>query len=122
MAGQKDTQSFQAETSTVGAKVPTALRDIPQAVTVIDRSLLESQGVTSFQDALRNAPGVTVGAAEGGTIGNNVNLRGFTARTDIYLDASATAASTIATPSTSNRSKSSTVPRRCCSAAARPAA
>jgi catecholate siderophore receptor len=86
VSGERDAQSFQADTSTVGAKTPTALRDIPQAVTVINQSLLQSQGATSFQDALRNAPGVTVGAAEGGTIGNNVNLRGFTARTDIYLD------------------------------------
>jgi catecholate siderophore receptor len=86
VSGARDEQSFQADTSTVGAKTPTALRDIPQAVTVINQSLLQSQGATSFQDALRNAPGVTVGAAEGGTIGNNVNLRGFTARTDIYLD------------------------------------
>ncbi|CAM2138644.1 catecholate siderophore receptor [Pararobbsia alpina] len=81
-----DNQSFSAETSSVGAKLPTELRDIPQQVTVINRALLNSQGATSFQDALRNAPGVTIGAAEGGTIGNNVNLRGFTARTDIYLD------------------------------------
>ncbi|CAB3778737.1 TonB-dependent receptor [Pararobbsia alpina] len=81
-----DKNTFQVETSTVGAKAPTALRDIPQAVTVIDRALIDSQGVTSFQDALRNAPGVTIGGAEGGSIGNNVNLRGFSARTDIYLD------------------------------------
>ena len=81
-----DKNTFQADTSTVGGKTPTALRDIAQTVTVIDRALLQSQGATSFQDALRNAPGVTVGAAEGGSIGNNVNLRGFTARTDIYLD------------------------------------
>jgi catecholate siderophore receptor len=86
VSGERDNQSFQADTSTVGAKTPTALRDIPQAVTVIDHALIQSQGATSFQDALRNAPGVTVGAAEGGSIGNNVNLRGFTARTDIYLD------------------------------------
>jgi catecholate siderophore receptor len=86
VSGAAEADTFQAETSTVGAKVPTALRDIPQQVTVINRSLLESQGATSFQDALRNAPGVTIGAAEGGTIGNNINLRGFTARTDIYLD------------------------------------
>ncbi|KXU84853.1 TonB-dependent receptor [Paraburkholderia monticola] len=77
---------FQADTATVGAKTPTALRDIPQTVTVINRDLLQSQGATSFTDALRNAPGVTIGAAEGGQIGNNINLRGFTAQNDIYLD------------------------------------
>ncbi len=31
-------------------------------------------------------PGITMGAAEGGSIGNNFNLRGFSARTDLYLD------------------------------------
>ncbi|MBB3261523.1 catecholate siderophore receptor [Paraburkholderia bannensis] len=79
-------QDFQAEKSTVGAKTPTALRDIPQTVTVINKALIQSQGATSFQDALRNAPGITIGGAEGGQIGNNINLRGFTAQNDIYLD------------------------------------
>ncbi|NLP62719.1 TonB-dependent receptor [Paraburkholderia sacchari] len=79
-------QDFQAETSTVGAKTPTALRDIPQSVTVINKAVMQSQGATSFQDALRNAPGITIGGAEGGQIGNNINLRGFTAQNDIYLD------------------------------------
>ncbi|QQC66539.1 TonB-dependent receptor [Paraburkholderia ginsengisoli] len=86
VAAQAEQQDFQAERSTVGAKTPTALRDIPQTVTVINKSLLASQGATSFTDALRNAPGVTIGAAEGGQIGNNINLRGFTAQNDIYLD------------------------------------
>ena len=79
-------QDFQAETSSVGAKTPTALRDIPQSVTVINKAVMQSQGATSFQDALRNAPGITIGGAEGGQIGNNINLRGFTAQNDIYLD------------------------------------
>jgi catecholate siderophore receptor len=86
VSGQAVQQDFQAGRSTVGAKTPTALRDIPQSVTVINQALLQSQGATSFQDALRNAPGVTIGGAEGGQIGNNINLRGFTAQNDIYLD------------------------------------
>ncbi|TAM52542.1 MAG: TonB-dependent siderophore receptor [Paraburkholderia sp.] len=77
---------FHNETSTVGAKTPTALRDIAQSVTVINQALMKSQGATSFQDSLRNAPGITIGGAEGGQIGNNINLRGFTAQNDIYLD------------------------------------
>jgi catecholate siderophore receptor len=83
---QGSTLGYKADTSTVGAKTPTATRDIPQTVTVLDRSLLQAQGATSFQDALRNVPGITIGGAEGGQIGNNINLRGFTARTDIFLD------------------------------------
>ncbi|SIT37992.1 TonB-dependent siderophore receptor [Paraburkholderia piptadeniae] len=87
VTGQADNSGdFQPETSSVGAKVPTALRDIPQAVTVVPKAVLQSQAVSSFSDALRNVPGITIGAAEGGQIGNNINLRGFSARTDIYLD------------------------------------
>ena len=62
------------------------IRDIPQSIVIINKALMESQGATSFQSAIRNVPGVTLGAAEGGNIGNNVNLNGFSARTDVYLD------------------------------------
>lgn len=68
------------------AKLAAKLADVPQSVTVLDKSLLASQGATSLADALHNVPGITLGAAEGGQIGNNINLNGFTARTDIYLD------------------------------------
>ena len=67
-------------------KLPADLRDVPQSVTVLSKALLQSQGAASLSDALRNVPGVTLGGAEGGQIGNNINLNGFTARTDIYLD------------------------------------
>ena len=87
VTGQADSSGdFQPEMSSVGAKVPAALRDIPQAVVVVPKAVMQSQAATSFSDALRNVPGITIGAAEGGQIGNNINLRGFTARTDIYLD------------------------------------
>jgi catecholate siderophore receptor len=72
--------------STIGAKVPTAIRDIPQSVTVVPRAVIDAQGAASLSDALRYVPGITIGGAEGGQIGTNINLRGFTARTDIFLD------------------------------------
>ena len=62
------------------------LMDVPQSVIVINKALMQSQGATSLTSAVRNVPGVTIGAAEGGQIGNNINLNGFSARTDIYLD------------------------------------
>jgi catecholate siderophore receptor len=62
------------------------LMDVPQTVITINRALMQSQGVTTLDQAVRNVPGVTIGSAEGGTIGNNINLNGFSARTDIYLD------------------------------------
>jgi catecholate siderophore receptor len=67
-------------------KLPANPHDIAQSITVLSKPLLEAQGVASLADALRNVPGITIGGAEGGQIGNNINLNGFTARTDIYLD------------------------------------
>jgi catecholate siderophore receptor len=72
--------------STVGGKTPQAVRDIPQTVTVVNKALLDAQGASSLADALRIVPGITLGGAEGGQIGNNINLRGFSVRTDIYRD------------------------------------
>jgi catecholate siderophore receptor len=72
--------------STVGGKAPAAVRDIPQSVTVVQRSVLEAQAATTMTEALRNVPGITISAGEGGQIGDNVNLRGFSARTDMFLN------------------------------------
>ncbi|CAH1904994.1 Iron transport receptor protein [Candidatus Nitrotoga sp. HW29] len=82
---QKVTDDF-AASSFAGFRTPTPLRDIPQTITVVNRALMDSQAIASLSEALRNVPGITVGGAEGGQIGNNINLRGFTARTDMYLN------------------------------------
>ncbi|VTU22612.1 TonB-dependent receptor [Variovorax sp. PBL-E5] len=80
-----DKNNFGANGSSI-SRLPADLKDIPQSVTVINQALMQSQGATSLASALRNVPGLTIGAAEGGTIGTNINLNGFSARTDVYLD------------------------------------
>ena len=82
-----ESTSYLPDTSSVGSKgAAVSIRDIPQTVTVINKAVMEAQGAMTLADVLRNVPGITMAAAEGGTIGNNINLRGFTARTDVYLD------------------------------------
>jgi catecholate siderophore receptor len=83
--GPNNNNDFTADKISLN-KLPADLRDLPQSVTVVDKALMQSQGVASLADALRNVPGITLGGAEGGQIGNNINLNGFSARTDIYLD------------------------------------
>ncbi len=68
------------------SRLPSDVRDLPQSVTVIDRTVMDAQGVTTLASALRNVPGLTIGGAEGGQIGTNINLNGFSARTDVFLD------------------------------------
>ena len=65
-------------------RVGSDIMDVPQSVIVINKALMQSQGATSLTSAVRNVPGITIGAAEGGQIGNNINLNGFSARTDLY--------------------------------------
>jgi catecholate siderophore receptor len=66
--------------------IPTSFQDTPQNVTVIPQLLLSEQAVNNVQDALKNVPGITLNAGEGGTHGDNINLRGFAASDDFFLD------------------------------------
>ncbi|MBD8525647.1 TonB-dependent receptor [Pseudomarimonas arenosa] len=69
-----------------GLKLPEPLRDAPRAVSVVPQGVIESQGALNLADALRNVAGLTLASGEGGFRGDNISLRGFAARTDIYLD------------------------------------
>ncbi|GEP45181.1 TonB-dependent receptor [Brevifollis gellanilyticus] len=63
------------------------LRDIPQTITVVPKSVMQERGATSLRDVLRNVPGVTMQAGEGGVpAGDNMSIRGFNARTDMFVD------------------------------------
>jgi catecholate siderophore receptor len=64
----------------------TSLQDSAQNVTVVPQELLIEQAVNNVQDALKNVPGITLNAGEGGTHGDNINLRGFSASDDFFLD------------------------------------
>lgn len=65
------------------------LRDTPQTITVIPKTVIEEQGATTLRDVLRNVPGLTMTAGEGGApAGDNLTLRGFSARNDIFIDGS----------------------------------
>ena len=51
---------------------------------------MEAQGVTTLSDALRNVPGISLQAGEGGgasnTSGDMFNLRGFSANNSLFVD------------------------------------
>ncbi len=63
------------------------LRNIPQTITIIPKEIISQQGATSLTDVLRNVPGLTITAGEGGVPGgDNLTLRGNSARNDIFVD------------------------------------
>ena len=67
-------------------KLTEPLLNTPQTIDVVPRQLMDDQGVTTFRDALRNVPGISLAAGEAASQGDNLTIRGFTARNDIYLD------------------------------------
>lgn len=68
------------------SRFPASLLNTPQTVNVVSQQLMQDQRVTSVQEALRNVPGITFSAGEGGVQGDNVTIRGYSARNDFYRD------------------------------------
>ena len=67
-------------------KLAESEQNAPQSITVVTRRLMAAQGTASLEDALRNVPGITLNAGEGAARGDTVNLRGFSAFNDFFLD------------------------------------
>jgi catecholate siderophore receptor len=63
------------------------VRDLPQTITIVPASVIEAQGATTLRDVLRNVTGISIQAGEGGVpAGDNLSIRGFSARTDFFID------------------------------------
>jgi catecholate siderophore receptor len=62
------------------------LTDTAQTVGLIAQQTMQQQGTTTLRDALRNVAGISLAAGEGGAQGDNLTVRGFTARNDLFID------------------------------------
>lgn len=83
---EKEEDSYTPE-APASPKFTEPLVDIPQTVTVIPEAVIEERGATTLRDVLRNVPGISLQAGEGGvSSGDNLSLRGFNARTDLFID------------------------------------
>jgi catecholate siderophore receptor len=71
-------------------KYAVPLRDIAQTVALVPREVIEEQGAVTLSDVLRNVPGITLQAGEGGgasnTAGDMFNMRGFNASNSLFVD------------------------------------
>ena len=82
---REENTGYQGVKTTVG-KTPQLLRDVPQSVTVVTEQLIQDRGADTLKEALRNVAGLTFNAGEGGRIGDNITLRGYSLVGDLYLD------------------------------------
>ena len=73
--------------NTLNSRLPD-VRDAPQSISIIPREVIEQQAANSLTDVLRNVTGISMAAGEGGggPGGDNLTLRGFGARNDIFVD------------------------------------
>jgi catecholate siderophore receptor len=88
-ASVSDTTLEQVVVTGVGSLVQNKLPDpqnTPQSITIVNANLLATQATTRLEDALKNVPGITLNAGEGAARGDTVNLRGFSAFNDFFLD------------------------------------
>src|SRR5580658_3107694 len=67
-------------------KLPGDQLDTPQSLTVVSEKLMTEQANTRLEEALKNVPGITLNSGEGAARGDTVNLRGFSAFNDFFLD------------------------------------
>ena len=67
-------------------RLPTPLRDTPQTVNVVPQQVIQDQRATTMEEVLRNVPGITFSAGEGGQQGDAPFIRGQTARGDMFRD------------------------------------
>jgi len=104
------------------AKLTEPLVDTPQSIDTISQQLIKDRATANLNDAFRHIPGITIGAGEFKSLGTSPTIRGFVARTDMYIDVSATLAIITAIPSIWRRFKCWRDRPPPCSAGAQPAA
>ena len=78
-------QGYKVDSTRVG-KARQDLRDVPNSVLVVPEQLIFDRNADSLRDALRNVAGLTFNAGEGGRIGDNITIRGYSAVGDLFLD------------------------------------
>jgi catecholate siderophore receptor len=79
----------QADSLQLAASTPKftePLLNTPQTVGIVSHQTVEQQGGTTLRDALRNVAGISLAAGEGGSQGDNLTIRGFSARNDLFID------------------------------------
>ena len=86
VAGSVEVTARVEALQTSSPKYAGPLLDTPQTITEVSRQVMEEQGTTTLRDALRNVAGISLAAGEGGAQGDNLTIRGFTARNDLFID------------------------------------
>jgi catecholate siderophore receptor len=87
LAGTTERVEVSARRRVSSPKYTGPLRDIPQTINVITKDVIAQQGATTLRDVLRKRARHYIPGGEGGVpAGDQLTIRGFSARTDIFVD------------------------------------
>jgi outer membrane receptor for ferric coprogen and ferric-rhodotorulic acid len=81
------TKSFTSGALTIGSKIPQAIKDVPQSVSVLTSEQMKQQNVTDFNSAMKQLPGITL-VQNSDSLSNTFYSRGFPV-TSIQVDGGA---------------------------------
>ena len=79
-----DFDAYAISTSRTGTKTETVLRDVPQSISVVARTLIADQSMQSMADAVRYIPGAGMAQGEGNR--DTIILRGNSSTADFFVD------------------------------------
>ena len=82
--GEHESEGYLTERSRTATKTDTPLLDVPQAVSVVTRDLIQDQSMQSLADVARYVPGAGMAQGEGNR--DTIILRGNSSTSDFYLD------------------------------------
>ncbi|MNZ13556.1 putative TonB-dependent receptor BfrD precursor [compost metagenome] len=83
--GKRD-KPYKVERS-ASAKYAVPLLDTPQTITVVPQEVIQDQKALSLREVLSNVSGITFNAGEGGGgSGDSINVRGFSANSNMQID------------------------------------
>ncbi len=84
VSGTRAQRSYAARAISSATKTSLPLRDIPQAVTVINSALIADQSMQGMADVARYVPGITMGQGEGNR--DQPTIRGNSTSADFFID------------------------------------
>jgi catecholate siderophore receptor len=77
-------RGYEARRTVSATKTDTALKDVPQSVTVITKDAIRDQNMRSMADVVRYVPGMNMAQGEGNR--DQLNIRGQNTTADFYVD------------------------------------
>ena len=83
-APEESEGGYAATRASSATRTDTALRDVPQAITVVTREAMQDQAMHSMADVVRYMPGITMGQGEGNR--DQPTIRGNPTTADFFLD------------------------------------